>query len=137
MTTDPVSTHDRMAHSLEIVGAAGIDIVPLFFARFYAAYPEERERFCNRASSEGLMVNEMLAMLLAHAAQEPWLATMMRAQVNTHHDHGDIRLEQYRIALDLLVGVLREVAGDGWNSDHDAAWAAQVAGLFAMIARFY
>lgn len=126
-----------MITSLDHIANADIDIVPLFFDAFYASYPEERERFCNRASSEGLMVNEMIAMLLASANQEPWLGTMMRAQVNTHHDHGKIALEQYRTALNLLVSVLRVSAGTNWNEDTAAAWNFHARALFQFIERFY
>lgn len=127
----------RMLALLEAVGDAGVDPAPLFFDRFYAAYPHERERFCNRASSEGLMVNEMLSMLLAQAGGEPWVSTMMRAQVNTHHDHGEVALDQYRVAFDLLLDVLAEAAGERWKTDDAAVWRAQADGLFALIARYY
>ncbi len=131
------SAHEQMLASLDLVGESGVDIVPLFFARFYAQWPDERARFCNRASSEGLMVNEMLAMLLAFAAQEPWLPTMMRAQVNTHHDHGDIALEQYRTTLAMLLDVLREAAGERWTPHDNTLWEQAADGLFATIAEHY
>lgn len=133
----PAMQHALMVATLEHIAAADTDIVPLFFAAFYQACPGERERFCNRASSEGLMVNEMLSMLLAQAAGEPWLATMMRAQVNTHHDHGDIQLEQYRLALDILIGVLCDAAGDKWDRQTDRAWRLGADRLFALIEQYY
>lgn len=126
-----------MLASLELVGERGADIVPTFFERFYARFPDQRERFCNRASSEGLMVNEMLGMLMAQAGGEPWVDTMMRAQVYTHHDHGEIILDSYRAAMDLLVEVLEEAAGAGWESSWTAAWQESADGLFAVIAKHY
>lgn len=131
------SAHEQMLASLDLVGESGVDIVPLFFARFYAKWPDERERFCNRTSSEGLMVNEMLAMLLAFAAEEPWLRTMMRAQVNTHHDHGNIALEQYAEVFAMLVDVLRDAAGSEWSPELDAVWGEAATGLFGIIAEHY
>jgi len=140
MAGSPISEHraaanDIMLETLEIVAEAGKDIVPLFFERFYLAYPEERVRFCNRAASEGLMVNEMLSMLLAQAAGEPWLQTMMRARVNTHHDHGDIQLEQYRVALDMLVDVLKTAAAERWQPEYHDVWREAATKLFAIIAK--
>jgi hemoglobin-like flavoprotein len=132
-----MSAHGLMEDTLLAIGESGIDIVLRFFQRFYAAFPEERARFCNRNSSEGLMVNEMLAMLLAQAAHEPWLATMMRAQVNTHHDHGDIALGQYRQAFAMLLAVLAEAAGPAWTPSAAQAWDDSAADLYALIERFY
>lgn len=129
--------HRAMLQSLECIAARDIDIVPRFFTRFFAAYPAERERFCNRTSSEGLMVNEMLSMLLASAAAEPWLATMMRAQVNTHHDHGDIAIDQYAAAFAMLVDVLREASGEHWIPAAEAAWQAHASALLEIVTRYH
>jgi hemoglobin-like flavoprotein len=129
--------HAVMEGSLEVVAAAGIDIVPVFFERFHRAIPSQRERFYNRGSAEGLMVNEIIAMLLAHSRGEAWLPTMLRASVNTHHDHGGIELEHYRITFDTLVAVLRDTAGAGWTEDFERAWQGQADQLFALIKRYY
>jgi hemoglobin-like flavoprotein len=122
--------------SLEAIADQGIDIVPRFFACFYAEFPAQRERFCNRKSSEGLMVNEMIAMILAAANREPWLDMMMRAQVNTHHSHGDISQEQYQRSLSILVDVLRNAAGNTWNDRAEQAWRSQAAVLVSAVARY-
>ena len=129
--------HETMLRALDAVAESGVDIVPLFFERFYAACPEQAALFCNRGSSEGLMVNEMLSMLLAQAGEEAWLPTMMRAQINTHHDHGDIQLEQYRVTLGLLLETMQAVAGERWTPTFNKAWQDACDGLFGMIARYY
>jgi hemoglobin-like flavoprotein len=129
--------HDTMLRALYAVAESGVDIVPLFFERFDAACPEQATLFCNRGSAEGLMVNEMLSMLLAQAAEEPWLPTMMRAQINTHHDHGDIQLEQYRVTLGLLMETLQSVAGERWTPAFSEAWQDACDKLFGMISRYY
>jgi hemoglobin-like flavoprotein len=133
VTLSGTSPLEHMTTSIEFIAAAQIDIVPIFFERFYKACPDQRDRFCNRSSSEGLMVNEMLGMFLACASNEPWLKTMMRAQLNTHHDHGVIELEQYRIALDILISVLRDANGSAWNFKMERAWKEQAHGLFLLI----
>lgn len=126
-----------MERTLEAIGEAGVDIVPLFFERFHAAIPDQRDRFYNRRSSEGQMVTEIIGMLLAQAGGEAWLTTMLRASVNTHHDHGGIELEHYRVTLDTLVAVLREAAGERWDAEADAVWLDQAGALFALISKYY
>lgn len=129
--------HEVMEDSLEAASASGVDIVPRFFARFHAALPGQREKFYNRGSSEGQMVNEILALLLAQASGEAWLDMMLRASVNTHHDHGGIALADYRITFDVLVAVLRDSAGSGWTAEFDEVWQRQTDRLYALIERYY
>ena len=132
ITTSPP---DLLAASLEAVGET--DIVPPYFARFFALFPEQEERFHNRGSSQGLMVNEMLSYLLAQSGGEGWVPTMMRAQVITHRDHGEIALAQYRRSLDLLVEVMAEAAGPAWRAEYTRAWQGEIDRLFALIERAY
>lgn len=126
-----------MLESLDAVAASNVDIVPVFFARFFAEFPAEQANFHNPRSSQGLMVNEIMTMLLALAAEEDWLPLMLRTQVRTHHDHGDLALERYRDVLGLFVTVLGEVAGARWTPAYERAWRDQAARMFALIERYY
>lgn len=131
------AAHGLILQSLEAVAASEVDIVPVFFERFFAAHPLECGNFHNPRSSEGLMVNEIMAMLLALAADEDWLAMMLRNQVRTHHDHGDLTLERYRDVLDLFVTVLGDTGRPRWKPAYEAAWREQAARIFALIERYY
>lgn len=137
METTIAAAHELMLQSLEAVAASEVDIVPVFFERFFAAHPGERANFHNPRSSEGLMVNEIMSMLLALAADEDWLPMMLRNQVRTHHDHGDLVLERYRDVLELFVTVLGETAGPRWLPAYEAAWREQAARMFSLIERYY
>lgn len=119
------------------IAEAGVDIVPVYFERFFTRFPGQSANFHNRVTSQGAMVNEMLTMLLAQAGGESWVPMMMRAQVTTHHDHGAISLDEYRGALDLLVEVLADAAGAGWTDAADAAWHGEADRLYALIERAY
>ena len=137
MESEVLTPHGLMTGSLERLAEAGNDIVPRFYERFFALWPGQEANFHNRVSSRGLMVNDMVAMLLAQAEAADWLPMILRAQVSTHHDHGHIELEHYRGALDLLVDVLGETAGPDWSDAEERAWREQAGGLFGLIARFY
>lgn len=134
MTVATTPAADLMAQSLALVER---DIVPEFFARFFAGFPTEERNFHNRATSQGTMVNEMLSFLLALADGEDWLPTMLQTQVLTHHDKGEIALERYRDSLHLLVDVLADAAGPGWTVEHEGAWRGQADRLYAMIEGYY
>lgn len=137
MDTVALSPQELMTQTLEAVAAADVDIVPLYFERFFARWPEQEGLFHNRASSQGTMINEMIGMLLAGAEGADWVPMFMRAQVTTHHDHGGIMLEHYRASLDLLIEVLAEAAGPGWNAAQDRAWREATASLFALIEDYF
>lgn len=137
MESDVLTPHGLMMGSLEALAEAGIDIVPRFYVRFFAVYPEQEANFHNRVSSRGLMVNDMVAMLLAQAEGADWLPLVLRAQVATHNDKAAIVLEQYRGTLDLLVDTLAEAAAADWTGAEDRAWRGAAAGVFALIERYY
>lgn len=131
------SAHELMLASLEAVAAADVDLVPRFFARFYGAHPQDRVMFHNPGSSHGAMVNEIMDTLLALASGEEWVELMLRNQVRTHHDHGDIPLDRYAQALDLFLDVLADAAGPAWTADCQHAWRAQADRMMAIITRWY
>lgn len=137
MQNESLSAHDLMLASLDAVAQADVDIVPVYFERFFGSFPAEEKNFYNKDSSRGLMVNDMLSMLLGQAEGADWMPMMMRTQVITHRDHGDIALERYRDALDLLVTVLADVAGDRWCAAYEQAWRGETAKMFALIERAY
>lgn len=136
-TLAPPSAAEAMNRTLDAIAASDEDLVPAFFRRFFQRYPELAPRFHNRASSQGTMVNEMILMLLAEAAGEAWLPTFLRAQVSTHHRHGEIALEHFRGSLDLLVESLAEAAGSGWNAVQYAAWRGAADRLNGLITRYH
>lgn len=131
------SAHDLMLASLEAVAETGTDIVPRFFARFFADHPQDKAMFHNPGSSHGAMVNEIMDTLLALASGEEWVELMLRNQVRTHHDHGDIPLERYAQSLDLFLAVLADAAGPAWTSACQQAWRTQADRMLAIIARWY
>ncbi|MDE2595837.1 MAG: globin [Sphingomonadales bacterium] len=137
MAATVLDARAAMEQSLDAVAEAGIDIVPVVFARLFAAHPQDRAMFHNPGASEGAMVTEIMTMLLAQAAGEPWVPMMMRHQVATHHDHGLIPVERYRQTLDLFIDVLAETAGPRWLPAHEQAWRGEVDRLSALIEKHY
>jgi len=123
--------------SLEAVAETGMDIVPLYFQRYFATFPGDESMFYNRQSSLGIMVNEMLTALLSQAEGSDWVPTYLRAQVATHHDKGIIPVERYRAALGILIDVLGATAGDRWTADFEDAWRSEADKMYELIARHY
>ncbi len=136
-STTPTPAYEALMASMDAIVADGVDIVPMFFAHFFRANPAEQAKFHNKLSSHGNMVNEIMGLLLAVAAEEPWVEMFTRAQLRTHEGYGDIALERYREALDMFVDVLGESAGARWTAEWDRCWRDQAARLMVMIERWY
>ena len=128
-----MSAYDDMIRSLENIALSDVDIVPLFFKKFYERYPAEKGNFLNPQHSHGAMANEMLTMLLGLAEGQEWVPTMMRIQQFTHRSFGDIVVERYGQALETLVDTIRDAAGDRWEQDQEVAWRTQSERLFQTI----
>lgn len=135
--TSPTPAYATLMASMDAIVADGVDIVPLFFARFFRANPGEQEKFHNKVSSHGNMVNEIMGLLLAVAAEEGWVEMFTRAQLRTHEGYGEIALERYREALAMFVDVLGEAAGPRWTPEWDQCWREQAARLMETIERWY
>lgn len=124
-----------LEESLYAVTADGEDITRRFFDRFFALHPDQRTNFFHPDSTCGAMVNEILQSLMGLATQEGWVPTSIQSLVIAHRSYGDIPLELYDEALDLLVDTLAAAAGDRWTAQYDAAWRQQCVQLKEMIAR--
>ncbi len=123
-----------MEATLEAIGNAGIDPVPTYFEKFFARFPDQDPLFHHRETSQGMMFNEMIELLLSLAADKNWVPVLVCAHVQTHEDHGDLGKSQYRGALEILLEVLEDAAGNSWDKRQDAAWREmtdRLVGLFA------
>jgi hemoglobin-like flavoprotein len=129
--TDPALV---MEQSLITIAERDVDIVPIVFNRFFAAYPKERANFYVPEASYGRMVNETLEILTALAAGAEWAPVSIARFVDLHRNYGAIPLQQYDDFVDMLVATLADAAGDGWTTEHHDAWTEAAVRLKALIA---
>ena len=115
MTNDGVAA--VMEKTLLAIADANVDIVPMLFTRFLAAYPEQRTAFTNLEAAQGRMTNETVEALLGLATREYW-----------------VPVEQYAAFVNMLVDTLAEAAGRAWTEAQDHAWKSQAKRLNGMIA---
>lgn len=125
---------ELMMQSLEVVADTGQDIVPIFFDRFFAAYPEQRRSFYHPNVTCGAMVNEILESLMGMATGETWVPGSIQSLVVAHRSFGDIPLDQYSGLLDIMIKTLAEIAGPRWTPEFEAAWQEQADELKQIIA---
>jgi hemoglobin-like flavoprotein len=112
--------------SLEAVAASGVDIVPEFFNRFFAAWPHQQDSFNRPQATQEAMVAEMLDFLLAQASGEQWIEASVQDCMDRHHSYADIQIDNFEQSLTMLVETLASAAGDAWRPEYAAAWHDQV-----------
>lgn len=132
MTDDYAAT--QMERTLLAVADTGIDIAPLLFERFLAAYPVQRATFINLEAAMGRMTNETVEALLGLATSEFWVPVTIANFVDLHRNYGEIPLAQYVAFVDMVVDTLSEAAGAGWTEAQELAWRTQAKRLNGMIA---
>lgn len=125
--------HQAMEASLETIS---IDVTPIVFERFFAAYPQQKGNFYVPEVSCGRMVNESISILLGLAADERWARPAIENFMGLHRANYDpISVEEYGRFLDLLVDVLAETAGAAWGEAADHAWRDQAERFKGLIAK--
>lgn len=126
-----------MERSLLTIADADIDIVPLLFTRFLAAYPEQRAAFTNLEAAQGRMTNETVEALMGLATHAYWVPVTIANFVDLHRNYGEIPLDHYVAFVDMLVVTLAEAAGPDWTREQELAWQSQAKRLNRMIAQAY
>ncbi len=120
-----------MMAALEAAGEAGVDIVPIVFDRFFAAFPETRPLFISFEAAAGRMVNETLEAIVGLAEGAWWVESTVVNFVDLHRNYGAIPMAQWTAWIDMTVDALLEAAGE--SADGGAAWRRQAERLKAMI----
>jgi hypothetical protein len=124
----------QMEASLGAIAERNIDIVPLVFERFFAAFPGQQEIFYNPDASCPRMAGETLEALIGTAAGEPWVPTMITTFVDLHRNYDKISADDYARYVDLVVDTVATAAGADWTDDMARAWQAQAHRLNLLIA---
>lgn len=122
-----------MTALLEAAGEAGVDIVPIVFDRFFAAFPEARALFPHVEAAAGRMVNETLEAMLGLAENAWWVETTIVNFVDLHRNYGAIPAAQWTAWVDMTVDALAEAAGERADGESVRAWRRQAGRLKAMI----
>ena len=125
---------DAMEAPLFAIAEADIDITPILFARFFAAFPEHRAAFLNLDAAAGRMTNETIEAMIGLATDAHWVPTTIINFVDLHRNYGHFPASLYAAFVDMSVDTLAQAAGASWTPTSDAAWRAQAARLNAMIA---
>ena len=116
--------------SLERVAARVGDPAPLVYARLFAEFPELEALFVRDVSGtvRGNMLTTTLECLVDFAGPRAY-ATHFVGSERVNHAGLGVPAEMFDRFYATVIGTFREVLGEAWTAETDAAWARAAAGL--------
>lgn len=126
---------DLIAQSLELVAERHGDPGPQIYARLFAAFPETEALFAR--DTTGAVRGEMLAVtfqcLLDLTGPGAYAANLIRAE-RVNHEGVGVPPAAFARFFPIVMETCRELLGEAWTPQIDAAWAELLAELDAVIA---
>jgi hemoglobin-like flavoprotein len=122
--------------SFELAAARGEDLTPLVYARLHRDYPETRAMF--RTEGSELVKGSMLAMtieaVLDFAGERSGKFRMIECEVSSHDAYGTPR-DLFVAFFGVIAATLRELLGEDWSPQIDAAWQQLLHELQGVVAQ--
>lgn len=110
-------------HSFELAAARCEDLTPLVYDRLFREHPETQAMF--RSEGSELVRGSMLALtidaMLDFAGGRTGRFRQIECEVQSHDAYGTPR-ELFGKFFDVIAATMREVLGNDWSPEIDAAW---------------
>jgi hemoglobin-like flavoprotein len=120
--------------SFELAVTRCTDLTPLVYERLFRQHPEARAMF--RAEGSDLVKGSMLAMaieaILDFVGERQGHFRMIACEVLSHDAYGTPR-ELFFAFFGVIADTLRELLGEDWSPQMDAAWKQLLAELDDMV----
>lgn len=130
--TDKDLSADLLEQSLELLAERVGDPAPRVYARLFEVFPEVEAEFVR--DEDGAIRGEMLAVAFQSLLEldGAWGANLIRSEVISHGNFG-VPPDRFGAFFGVLRDVCREVLGEDWTPQIDAAWSARLARIAAML----
>jgi hemoglobin-like flavoprotein len=127
---------DLIAWSLAEVAERHGDPTQAVYARLFAQSPEMAELFVNdkTGAARGEMLSVAFETLLDFAGPASYGANMVRAEIVNHENLG-VPPAVFATFFGTVMETVRELLGDAWRPEVQAAWDRMLADLNALIMR--
>ena len=124
--------------SFEIAAERCEDITPLVYRRLHREYPETEKMFRTEGSEpvKGSMLALTIEAILDFAGPRSGHFRLIECEIASHDAYGTPR-ELFVAFFGIIAATLREILGDEWSGEIDAAWQelfVEIEGLVAQAA---
>ena len=114
---------DLIERSFEIAAGRCEDLTPLVYRRLHGEYPETRTMFRTEGSDlvKGAMLALTIEAILDFAGPRNGHFRLIECEISSHDAYGTPR-DLFVAFFGIIARTLREILGDDWTSEIDAAW---------------
>ena len=130
LSTNPIEV------SFELAAARCENLTPLVYARLHREHPETRAMF--RTEGSELVKGSMLALtiesILDFVGERSGKFRMIECEVSSHDAYGTPR-DLFVAFFGVIAATLRELLGEDWSPQIDAAWQQLLAELQGVVSQ--
>jgi hemoglobin-like flavoprotein len=129
-------SENYIERSFELAAERCEDLTPLVYRHLHAKHPETQTMF--RSEGSELVKGSMLAMtieaILDFAGDRSGKFRMIECEVVSHDAYGTPR-DLFVSFFGVIAATLREVLGNDWSPETDAAWRALLSEIEGIVAQ--
>ncbi len=121
--------------SFDIAAERCEDLTPLVYRRLHGEFPETLTMFRTEGSEpvKGSMLALTIEAILDFAGERTGHFRLIECEISSHDAYGTPR-DLFIAFFGVIAATLREILGDDWSSEIDAAWrdlTTEIENLFA------
>ncbi|MGB3810685.1 MAG: globin [Parvibaculum sp.] len=126
---------ELIAHSLDLVAERCEDPTPLVYARLFKTNPEMEALFVldTHGHVRGHMLSEAIEGIIDFVGARSYSDNMIRSEIVNHEGLG-VPPEVFSTFFTTIMETFRDILGDEWTAEMDAAWRQVLAALAGTIA---
>ena len=131
-----MSESNPIERSFEIAAERCEDITPLVYQRLHAEYPETLTMFRTEGSEpvKGSMLALTIDAILDFVGPRTGHFRMIECEISSHDAYGTPR-DLFIAFFGIIARTVRDILGDDWSPEIDAAWRKLIAEIEAMVAQ--
>jgi hemoglobin-like flavoprotein len=130
------SESNPIERSFEIAAERCEDITPLVYRRLHTEYPETLTMFRTEGSEpvKGSMLALTIDAILDFVGPRTGHFRMIECEISSHDAYGTPR-DLFIAFFGIIARTLREILGEDWSVEIDAAWRNLIGEIEAMVAQ--
>lgn len=131
-----MSESNPIERSFEIAAERCEDVTPLVYQRLHVEYPETLTMFRTEGSEpvKGSMLALTIDAILDFVGPRSGHFRMIECEISSHDAYGTPR-DLFIAFFGIIARTLRDILGDDWSPEIDAAWRKLIAEIEALVAQ--